>query len=187
MAMAAAGGWEAAAEAPPVSPSWDEEESEEEPEDVPVRKVRCPQCRAEIPVWSEEQTIIVCQECGKKGRIRPMKKQTLPPMENLEEEEETMPPPPLMAAGRSRGAPGRQRQPPRQGAGARAATAPIPMPPQRPARKQPPGRPQVQQTGKRPLKTVTCSGCGGKVPVFTNARPVKITCSTCGKSGTLRM
>ena len=37
-----------------------------------------------------------------------------------------------------------------------------------------------------PLKTVKCGHCGGRVPVYTHKRPVRITCPTCNKSGTLR-
>jgi hypothetical protein len=37
-----------------------------------------------------------------------------------------------------------------------------------------------------PLKTVTCGGCGGKVPVYTTDRPVKIKCPNCQRTGTLK-
>ena len=41
-------------------------------------------------------------------------------------------------------------------------------------------------TGKTPLKTVKCGHCGGRVPVYTDKRPVRITCPSCNKSGTLK-
>ena len=47
-------------------------------------------------------------------------------------------------------------------------------------------RPKAAPPPKVPLKTLTCSGCRGKVPIYTNQRPLKITCPSCGKSGTLK-
>ncbi len=43
-----------------------------------------------------------------------------------------------------------------------------------------------QSSGGAPLKTVKCGHCGGRVPVYTEKRPVRITCPICTKSGTLR-
>jgi ribosomal protein S27E len=37
-----------------------------------------------------------------------------------------------------------------------------------------------------PLKYLTCSGCRGKVPVHSAKRPLRISCPSCGKSGTLK-
>jgi hypothetical protein len=46
---------------------------------------------------------------------------------------------------------------------------------------------KAPKKGKRkPLKTVTCGNCGSKVPVFTEKRPVKISCPSCNKSGVLK-
>ena len=44
-----------------------------------------------------------------------------------------------------------------------------------------------RQTPKgAPMKTVKCGHCGGRVPVYTDKRPVRITCPSCSKSGTLK-
>jgi len=43
-----------------------------------------------------------------------------------------------------------------------------------------------QPSEGKPLKTVKCGHCGGRVPVYTDKRPVRITCPSCNKSGTLR-
>jgi len=64
----------------------------------------------------------------------------------------------------------------------------LPPPPKAPSR--PPkaaARPKAAAPPpKVPLKTLTCSGCSGKVPIYTTQRPLKITCPNCGKSGTLK-
>jgi hypothetical protein len=50
----------------------------------------------------------------------------------------------------------------------------------------PPKAATSQASGQTPLKTVKCGHCGGRVPVYTDKRPVRITCPSCNKSGTLR-
>jgi chitodextrinase len=54
------------------------------------------------------------------------------------------------------------------------------------AHAKPVGEAQTAVTGGEPLKTVKCGHCGGRVPVYTEARPVRITCPNCKKSGTLK-
>jgi len=126
----------------------------------PVRTVKCPGCRSAIPIYSETQTDIRCPQCGKEGRIKPMKAPPpeedagdLTPLGSVLGAEPDLPPPPK--------APSR---PPKAAARPKAAAPP----------------PKV------PLKTLTCSGCSGKVPIYTTQRPLKITCPNCGKSGTLK-
>ncbi|MEM2869840.1 MAG: fibronectin type III domain-containing protein [Thermoplasmata archaeon] len=34
-----------------------------------------------------------------------------------------------------------------------------------------------------PVKTIRCSACGARVPIYTSTYPVKITCPGCGRSG----
>jgi hypothetical protein len=45
--------------------------------------------------------------------------------------------------------------------------------PQRPARKKPVGR-------------IRCSACGEIIPLYTKERPLRVTCPSCGRAGTLR-
>jgi ribosomal protein S27E len=129
----------------------------------PVRTVQCPGCRSAIPVYSETQTDIKCPNCGKAGRIKPMKKAP-PPVEEAQD---------LSPLGSVLGT---------------EPDLPLPPPPKAPSR--PPkaaARPRpTSAPPKVPLKNMTCSGCRGKVPIYTDKRPIQITCPTCGKSGTLR-
>jgi phage FluMu protein Com len=37
-----------------------------------------------------------------------------------------------------------------------------------------------------PIKTVRCSKCGSTIPIFTEDRPLQITCPGCKFSGTLK-
>lgn len=52
--------------------------------------------------------------------------------------------------------------------------APVPKPSAAPAR-----------TGT-PLKKIKCSACGSIIPIYTNERPLRVTCPMCGRQGTLR-
>jgi hypothetical protein len=37
-----------------------------------------------------------------------------------------------------------------------------------------------------PLKKIKCSACGAVIPIYTNERPLRVTCPLCGRQGTLR-
>jgi hypothetical protein len=51
----------------------------------------------------------------------------------------------------------------------------------------PPSVPGTQPAGdKVPIKTVRCSKCGSTIPIFTEDRPLQITCPGCKFSGTLK-
>jgi len=39
---------------------------------------------------------------------------------------------------------------------------------------------------KKPIKKIKCPKCKGKIPVFTNKRPITVECPQCGKRGTLK-
>jgi len=54
------------------------------------------------------------------------------------------------------------------------APAPVPKPSVAPAQ---PGT---------PLKKIKCSACGSIIPIYTNERPLRVTCPMCGRQGTLR-
>jgi len=41
----------------------------------------------------------------------------------------------------------------------------------------------AKATGKTPVKTIKCTGCGSSVPIYTTNYPVRIQCPGCGKSG----
>ena len=124
----------------------------------PVKTVKCPGCKSAIPIFSETQTDIKCPSCGKEGRIKPMK---APPPVREDTEDLT----PLGSVlGSEPDLP---------------VSRPPPKAPAKPAR-------QAAPPAKVPLKTLTCSGCHGKVPIYTDKRPIKITCPNCGKGGTLK-
>ncbi|MGQ9583659.1 MAG: hypothetical protein ACUVV6_09160, partial [Thermoplasmatota archaeon] len=36
------------------------------------------------------------------------------------------------------------------------------------------------------LRVIRCSGCGSRVPIQAASYPVKVTCPSCGRSGTYR-
>lgn len=52
-------------------------------------------------------------------------------------------------------------------------------PPPPPARAPPPA-------AQKPVAKIRCSACGEIIPIFTKNRPIRVTCSNCGRSGTLR-
>jgi hypothetical protein len=37
-----------------------------------------------------------------------------------------------------------------------------------------------------PLKKIKCSACGAVIPIYSNERPLRVTCPLCGRQGTLR-
>lgn len=39
---------------------------------------------------------------------------------------------------------------------------------------------------KEPIKEINCPRCKGKVPIYTDERPLDIECPSCGKKGTLK-
>jgi len=49
----------------------------------------------------------------------------------------------------------------------------------------PPAAPAQAQPGA-PLKKIKCSACGAVIPVYSNERPLRVTCPLCGRQGTLR-
>ena len=130
---------------------------------------------------------------------------------DLEERPEPAPPmraPPTRAMGPqappARGPMGRQPQPPARAPPARAPPpvyeepppeeyyppeeeAPMPepepepeyAPPPQPARAPPP-------SAQKPVAKIRCSACGEIIPIFTKNRPIRVTCSNCGRSGTLK-
>ncbi len=44
----------------------------------------------------------------------------------------------------------------------------------------------VAQEARAPLKKIKCSACGAVIPIYTNERPLRVTCPLCGRQGTLR-
>jgi len=51
-----------------------------------------------------------------------------------------------------------------------------------PVQRQAPPAPE----SRAPLKKIKCSACGNVIPIYTNERPLRVTCSLCGRQGTLR-
>jgi hypothetical protein len=51
-----------------------------------------------------------------------------------------------------------------------------------------PPPPPVRQppAAQKPVAKIRCSACGEIIPIFTKNRPIRITCSNCGRSGTLK-
>lgn len=52
-------------------------------------------------------------------------------------------------------------------------------PPPPPVRAPPPA-------AQKPVAKIRCSACGEIIPIFTKNRPIRVTCSNCGRSGTLK-
>ena len=52
-------------------------------------------------------------------------------------------------------------------------------PPPPPVRAPPPA-------AQKPVAKIRCSACGEIIPIYTKNRPIRITCSNCGRSGTLK-
>ena len=48
--------------------------------------------------------------------------------------------------------------------------------------------PPVRQppAAQKPVAKIRCSACGEIIPIYTKNRPIRITCSNCGRSGTLK-
>jgi hypothetical protein len=73
--------------------------------------------------------------------------------------------------------------------------APAPVPPRRgepmwdvsptPIQRAAAPAPPVQDA-RAPLKKIKCSACGAVIPIYTNERPLRVTCPLCGRQGTLR-
>jgi hypothetical protein len=127
--------------------------------------------------------------------------------------EEPEPAPPMRApparmpgpmAPPSRAQPGYGRQPPARAPPSRAPPPVYEEPPapeeeyyppeeapeepyQEPEVIQPPPPPaRAPPAAQKPVAKIRCSACGEIIPIFTKNRPIRVTCSNCGRSGTLR-
>jgi hypothetical protein len=58
-------------------------------------------------------------------------------------------------------------------------------PPQRQMRAPPPP-PEEAPEQRRPIARIRCSACGEVIPIYSRERPQRVTCSNCGRSGTLK-
>jgi ribosomal protein S27E len=45
---------------------------------------------------------------------------------------------------------------------------------------------EMEETSRRPLAQVKCNGCSHVIPIFSNERPLKVQCPSCGKLGMIR-
>jgi len=80
-------------------------------------------------------------------------------------------------------APGREAPPaPRR----EAPPAPVreEVPPEPPVVEEKPPEPMREE--RKPLKKIRCSNCKTIIPIYTDKRPIKVTCPNCGRSGVLR-
>lgn len=118
--------------------------------------------------------------------------------------EREAPPPPVITAPPVRRAPPPTVPPPEEPFGPRyeVSVQEPPQPPPMPARRGeplwdiaptpvqrppavPPAVPAPAQQGA-PLKKIKCSACGAVIPIYSNERPLRVTCPLCGRQGTLR-
>jgi len=50
----------------------------------------------------------------------------------------------------------------------------------------PPPPTRQPPAAQKPVAKIRCSACGEIIPIYTKNRPIRITCSNCGRSGTLK-
>ena len=124
-------------------------------------------------------------------RPAPVEAREVPPVERV------IPPTPIITAPPARKAPPPSVPPPEAPFEPRyevqaQEVAPQPMPARRgeplwdvaPAAVPKPSAAPVQPG--TPLKKIKCSACGNVIPIYSNDRPLRVTCPLCGRQGTLR-
>jgi predicted RNA-binding Zn-ribbon protein involved in translation (DUF1610 family) len=131
---------------------------------TPVKHIRCPACRARIPIYTDGPTRIECPNCGTKGEYRPK------------------------GQGAGSGVQGAAAGTTRITAAPMPRTAPTLAPAPYPAPKPQPPAPAPSAPGPapQPSRMTRCSSCGASVPIYGTSYPVKVVCPGCGKAGIYR-
>ncbi|MBM4248671.1 MAG: hypothetical protein FJ149_04430 [Euryarchaeota archaeon] len=144
----------------------------------PVRHIRCPRCKARIPLYTEGPTRIECPHCGTTGEYRPKGQGAGSGGQGARDG----------TTGTAAGGAGALARP----AATRLETIPGPEPAS-PWRRQAPAPGPVAEPGPveeapagAPARMTRCSSCGSPVPIYATSYPVKITCPGCGKAGIYR-
>ncbi len=137
-------------------------EDRQAPGPVPVRHIRCPKCKARIPLYTEGPSRILCPNCGTTGEYRP----------------------------KGSGVRGQRSWTATDLAGATARTATVAAPARAPGPAPMAAAPTPEQAAypptAAPARMTRCSNCGSPVPVYATSYPLKIVCPGCGKAGIYR-
>ena len=165
------------------------------PAKTPVKHIRCPACKTRIPIFDDVEQVLHCPVCGKKGPYRPKNGKPddritgepggepdnritgEPAAPSFMHAPEPSPYTVLDALVKS------PREPQQHARPAPLTVAPALRPEHQPQLQ---SRPQYQpQPAQEPITRRTkCSNCGGPVPIYGNTFPVRVTCPSCGRSGT---
>jgi len=143
---------------------------------TPVKHIRCPACRARIPIFTDGPTRIECPNCGTKGEYRPKGQPAAQSGQGAEE--------------------GGQRAEAATAGATRITAAPMPRtattitpaphPAAAPMTRPPAPVPSASRPGPQPSRMTRCSACGTPVPIYGTSYPVKVVCPGCGKAGIYR-
>ena len=149
------------------------------PAKTPVKHIRCPACKTRIPIFDDVEQTLVCPVCGKKGPYRPKSGQS-GNAGNAGNAGTGAAAPPVMA-------PLFIHAPEQSQYAALDALVKTPREPPQSARPMPltvSSQPRPQPAQEPVTRRTKCSNCGGPVPIYGNSFPVRVTCPSCGRSGT---
>jgi len=172
-----------AAAAAPAAIDWGAPVPGAPPAPAPAKHIRCPVCKTRIAIYKDVEHEIRCPVCGKRGPYRPKGGTPAPsPTGEAAAPPSAAPlfvhapePSPYAALDALVKTP-REPEP-------AARPAPLTVAPSaRPAR--PSAWPEPQPAQQPAARRTRCSNCGGSITITADVFPVRVTCPTCGRSGT---